>query len=147
MSPASYRAAPPRVGMAPLYVSPTGACKLVPMTITVWANDRCSKSRGAEAILQERGVTYDRIPYLEQAPTRQELERVLGLLGTDDPRVLVRDGEPEYAELGLADADRDTLLTALSEHPALLQRPVGIRVDGAVVARPAEKVLELLDED
>ena len=115
------------------------------MTITVWANDRCSKSRGAEALLQERGVPYERIPYLEQAPSRAELERVLGLLGTDDPRVLIRDGEPEYGELGLADADRDRLLDALSEHPALLQRPVVIRGDRAVVARPAEKVLDLLD--
>ena len=116
------------------------------MDITVWANDRCSKSRGAEALLQERGIAYERIPYLEQAPSRAELERVLSLLGTDDPRVLVRTGEPEYAELGLADAGRDRLLDALSEHPALLQRPVVIRGDRAVVARPAEKVLELLDQ-
>jgi arsenate reductase len=114
--------------------------------ITVWANDRCSKSRGAEAILQERGVDYTRVAYLEQAPTRAELERVLQLLGSDDPRVLVRAGEPEYAELGLADADDDALLDALSTHPSLLQRPVVIRGDRAVVARPAEKVLELLDE-
>ncbi|MBK5306442.1 MAG: arsenate reductase (glutaredoxin) [Frankiaceae bacterium] len=113
--------------------------------ITVWANDRCSKSRGAEAILKERGVDYLRIPYLEQAPSRAELERVLQLLGTDDPRVLVRDGEPEYRELGLADASRDELLDALTQHPSLLQRPVVIRGDRAVVARPAEKVLELLD--
>ena len=113
--------------------------------ITVWANDRCSKSRGAEAILQERGVDYLRIPYLEDTPTRVELERVLKLLGTDDPRVLVREGEPEYAELRLADAGRDELLDALTQHPSLLQRPVVIRGDRAVVARPAEKVLELLD--
>jgi arsenate reductase len=113
--------------------------------ITVWANDRCSKSRGAEAILKERGVDYVRIPYLEEAPTRAELERVLRLLGTDDPRVLIRDGEPEYAELGLADASDDDLLDALATHPSLLQRPVIIRGDRAVVARPAEKVLELLD--
>ena len=113
--------------------------------ITVWANDRCSKSRGAEAILQERGVDYLRIPYLEDTPTREELERVLSLLGTDDPRVLVRDGEPEYAELGLQDADRNELLDALTKHPSLLQRPVVIRGERAVVARPAEKVLELLD--
>jgi arsenate reductase len=113
--------------------------------ITVWANDRCSKSRGAEALLQERGVEYERIPYLEQAPTRQELERVLRLLGTDDPAVLIRTGEPEYAELGLATADHDQLLAALVQHPSLLQRPVVIRGDRAVVARPAEKVLELLD--
>ena len=113
--------------------------------ITVWANDRCSKSRGAEALLQERGITYERIPYLEQAPSRAELERVLALLGTEDPRALVREGEPEYAELGLADADRDAVLNALAEHPSLLQRPVVIRGDRAVVARPAEKVLDLLD--
>jgi arsenate reductase len=113
--------------------------------ITVWANDRCSKSRGAEAILQERGISYERIAYLEQAPTREDLERVLALLGTDDPAVLVRESEPEYAELQLAGADRDRLLQALSTHPALLQRPVVIRGDRAVVARPAERVLELLD--
>jgi len=113
--------------------------------ITVWANDRCSKSRGAEAILQERGVPYERIPCLEQAPTRSELQRVLQLLGADDPRVLLRDTAPEYAELGLADANREQLLDALASHPALLQRPVVIRGSRAVVARPAEKVLELLD--
>jgi arsenate reductase len=113
--------------------------------ITVWANDRCSKSRGAEAILQERGVDYVRIPYLEDAPSRADLERVLRLLGTDDPRVLIRAGEPEYAELGLAGATDDELLEALATHPGLLQRPVIIRGDRAVVARPAEKVLELLD--
>ncbi|MCW2571377.1 MAG: arsenate reductase [Frankiales bacterium] len=121
--------------------------KLVTMSedITVWANDRCSKSRGAEALLQERGVDYLRIPYLEQAPSRGEIERVLALLGTDDPRILIRDGEPEYAELGLATASRDELLDALSRHPSLLQRPVVIRGNRAVVARPAEKVLDLLD--
>ena len=113
--------------------------------ITVWANDRCSKSRGAEAILQERGVDYLRIPYLEETPGREELERVLTLLGTDDPRVLVREGEPEYAELGLKDAGREELLDALTKHPSLLQRPVVIRGERAVVARPAEKVLELLE--
>jgi arsenate reductase len=113
--------------------------------ITVWANDRCSKSRGAEALLQERGVDYVRIPYLEQAPSREELERVLVLLGTDDPAVLVRTSEPEYAELELSRATRDELLDALSSHPSLLQRPVVIRGDRAVVARPAEKVLDLLD--
>lgn len=113
--------------------------------ITLWANDRCSKSRGAEAILRERGIDYLRIPYLEQAPSRAELERVLQLLGNDDPRVLIRDGEPEYAELGLQNANRNQLLDALAEHPGLLQRPVVIRGDRAVVARPAEKVLDLLD--
>src|SRR3954451_3194547 len=145
MSPASYRAAPPRVGVHSIRVRSRGRQTPSMSEITVWANNQCSKSRGAEALLQERGIDYERIPYLEQAPSRQELERVLSLLGTDDPRVLIRDNEAEYADLGLATADRDELLDALSQHPSLLQRPVVIRGDRAVVARPAEKVLELLD--
>ncbi|MCW2723283.1 MAG: arsenate reductase [Frankiales bacterium] len=113
--------------------------------ITVWANNHCSKSRGAEALLQERGLTYERIPYLQQPPSRDELKRVLRLLGTDDPAVLVRTTEPQYAELSLAGADREAVLDALAAHPVLLQRPVVIYGDRAVVARPPEKVLELLD--
>src|SRR5947209_10424075 len=121
MSPASYRAAPPRVGEHSLPVPFAGRqTRDMSADITVWANDRCSKSRGAEAILQQRGVDYLRIPYLEDSPSRDELERVLALLDTDDPRVLVRDGEPEYAELGLQDAGRDELLDALTKHPSLL---------------------------
>src|SRR3954462_14567235 len=113
MSPASYRAAPPRVGDHSVRVRfRAGQTRAMSDEITVWANDRCSKSRGAESILQDRGVDYLRIPYLEQAPTREELERVLSLLGTDDPRVLIREGEPEYTELQLATADREQLLDA-----------------------------------
>jgi arsenate reductase len=111
---------------------------------TIWANDRCSKSRGAEQLLAEAGVTPARIVYLETPPSRAELEDVLAKLGTDDPRVLVRTGEPEYAELALADADRDALLDALTQHPRLIERPVVIRGDRAVIARPPERVLELL---
>ena len=113
--------------------------------VTLWANPRCSKSRGAEALLAERGVEVERVLYLVEPPSRDEIERVLGLLGTDDPRVLVRTGEDAYRELGLADADRDAVLDALAAHPELIERPVVIRGDRAVVARPPERVLELLD--
>ena len=111
---------------------------------TIWANDRCSKSRGAEQVLAEHGIAPTRVLYLETPPSRAELEAVLAKLGTDDPRVLVRTGEPEYA--GLEDADRDRLLDALTEHPSLIERPVVVRGDRAVVARPPERVLELLDQ-
>ncbi|MCW2666564.1 MAG: arsenate reductase [Frankiales bacterium] len=114
--------------------------------LTLWTNPRCSKSRAAEALLAERGITPNTVRYLDTPPSRAELERVLGLLGTDDARVLVRTGEPEYAELGLATADRDRLLDALAAHPRLIERPVAMRGDRAVVARPPERVLELLDE-
>ncbi|HLF40119.1 MAG TPA: arsenate reductase (glutaredoxin) [Acidimicrobiia bacterium] len=114
--------------------------------MTVWFNPRCSKCRTTEGILAERGVEADYVRYLESAPTREELERVLALLGTDDPRAIVRTGEPVYSELGLAAAGRDALLDALTEHPILIERPIVIRGSRAVIGRPPERVLELLDD-
>ncbi len=110
---------------------------------TIWANDRCSKSRGAEQLLAEKGITPAKVRYLDEPPSRAQLEDVLTKLGTDDPRVLVRTGEPEYA--GLEEAEREQLLDALTRHPRLIERPVVIRGDRAVVARPPERALELLD--
>ncbi|MGH8991949.1 MAG: arsenate reductase family protein [Acidimicrobiia bacterium] len=114
--------------------------------VTVWFNPHCSKCRTAQGILAERGVEADYVRYLDQAPNRADLERVLALLGTDDPLAITRTGEAVYAELGLAGADRDTLLDALASHPVLIERPIAIRGDRAVVARPPERVLELLDD-
>ncbi len=116
------------------------------MDTSVYFNPACSNCRTAQALLQERGVEADYVRYLEQAPERSELERVLGLLGTDDPRQMIRTKEPVYAELGLADAGRDQLLDAMVAHPVLIQRPIVIRGDRAVIARPPERLLELLDE-
>ncbi|MGH9000546.1 MAG: hypothetical protein ACRDY7_14295 [Acidimicrobiia bacterium] len=76
-------------------------------TLTVWFNPKCSKCRTAQGILAERGVDATYVRYLEAAPSRAELERVLALLGSDDPRVMMRTGEPLYRELNLADAGRD----------------------------------------
>lgn len=112
--------------------------------VEIWHNPRCSKSRGARALLEERGVDFREVRYLDQAPTREDLERVLTLLGTADPRELIRASEPLYRELGLADADRDALLDAMAAHPRLIERPVVIRGDRAVIGRPPERVLDLL---
>jgi arsenate reductase (glutaredoxin) len=114
--------------------------------LTVWFNPHCSKCRTAHGLLAERGVEADYVRYLDDAPTRSDLERVLTLLGTDDPRAITRTGEALYEELGLAGADRDALLDALAAHPVLIERPIAIRGDRAVVARPPERVLELLDD-
>jgi arsenate reductase len=116
------------------------------MDTTVWFNPSCSNCRTAQGILQERGVDADYVRYLDTAPGRDELERVLAMLGTDDPRAIVREKEPEYEELGLASAGRDELLDAMAAHPVLIQRPIVIRGGRAVVARPPERVLELLDD-
>lgn len=78
-------------------------------------------------------------------PTRVELEELLDLLGVGDPREVVRDTEHLYRELDLADADRDELLDAIATHPILLQRPLVVRGERAVIGRPPERVAELLD--
>lgn len=110
----------------------------------VWHNPRCSKSRGALELLAEHGIEPEVVRYLDTAPTRAELEDVLVKLGTDDPRAIVRTGEARYRELGLADADRDTLLDALAANPVLIERPIVVLGGRAVIGRPPEKVLDLL---
>ena len=113
---------------------------------TIYFNPRCSKCRGAKAILDEQGVATEVVQYLVEAPARAELERLMGLLGIDDPREMMRTGEPVYGELGLAGAGRDELLDAIAAHPILLERPIVVRGDRAVIGRPPERVLELLGE-
>jgi arsenate reductase len=114
---------------------------------TFYFNPACSKCRTVSGILAEREVEAEVVEYLEAPPDRAALERLLGLLGTDDPSVIVRRDEPAFTELGLEGAGRDALLDAVAAHPELLQRPIVVIGDRAVVARPPERVLELLDPD
>lgn len=109
-------------------------------------NPSCSKCRTAKAILEEEGLEVDYIRYLEQTPSRDQLEMVLALLGTDDPRKITRTGESVYRELNLESADRDTLLNAMVDNPILIERPIVIRGNKAVVGRPPERVLELFGD-
>lgn len=113
-------------------------------TTTVWFNPACSKCRTVQGILGERGVAADYVRYLDDAPGRADLEEVMALLGIDDPRAMMRTGEAVYAELGLAEAGPDALLAAMATHPVLIERPIVVRGGRAVIARPAEKVLDLL---
>jgi arsenate reductase len=115
------------------------------MDMSVYFNPSCSKCRTAQAILSERGVDARYVEYLERAPSRHELERVMALLGFDDPRRMMRTGEPVYGELGLQRASRDELLDAMTRHPILIERPIVILDDRAIIARPPERVLELLE--
>jgi arsenate reductase (glutaredoxin) len=114
--------------------------------VTIWHNARCSKSRGACALLDEHGVDATVVRYLDDPPTRAEIERVMGLLGVDDPREMMRTGEAVYRELGLAKADGEALLDAMVAHPILIERPIVVRGDRAVIARPPERLLDLLGD-
>jgi arsenate reductase len=117
------------------------------MDVSVYFNPDCSNCQTAEGILRERGIDAAYVRYLEQAPTREQLEDVMSKLGTDEPRDMIRTKEPEYDELGLARASRDELLDAMVAHPILIQRPIVIKGDRAVIARPPQRLLSLLDEE
>lgn len=110
----------------------------------LWFNPSCSKCRTADGILHEHGVDAEQVRYLDRAPTVDELRDLMAKLGVDDPRAMMRTGEAVYAELGLADVHGDALLTAIHEHPILLERPIFVRGGKAVIARPPERLLELL---
>jgi arsenate reductase len=114
--------------------------------MTIWHNPRCSKSRAALALLKEHGVEPTVVRYLDDAPTRAQLVDLLQRLGTDDPRSITRTGEKLYRELRLIEVDADVLLDALVANPILIERPIALLGDRAVVGRPPEKVLELLDQ-
>jgi arsenate reductase len=117
----------------------------MPDEVTMWFNPNCSKCRGARDLMDQRGVSCELVRYLEEAPSRDELQRVMGLLGIDDPRAMMRTGEAVYKGLGLAAASLDRLLDAMVEHPILIERPIVISSDRAVIGRPPERALELLE--
>jgi arsenate reductase len=84
------------------------------------------------------------VRYLETPPTVADLQRLMTMLAIDDPRQMMRTGEPVYAELGLENAKPDQLLEAVTTNPILLERPIFVVGDKAVIARPPERLLELL---
>jgi len=110
----------------------------------LYVNDECSKCRSALAILDEHAVEAEHVRYLEKPPTIADLQRLMTMLAIDDPRQMMRTGEAIYAELGLENATPGQLLEAVTTHPILLERPIFVVGDKAVIARPPERLLELL---
>lgn len=112
----------------------------------LYHNARCSKSRGALELLQARGIEPELVFYLDTPPDAAQLRELLAMLGVP-ARALLRTGEAEYAELGLSDPalGDEALVAAMAAHPRLIERPVFVHRGRAVIARPPERVLELLD--
>lgn len=113
--------------------------------VTIYHNPVCGKSRGALDILRERDVPHDVVLYLDTPPDRPTLERFLALLA-GPPADLVRK-DKRFKELGLDPAaytTREQVVTLLLAHPELMERPVVVRGERAVIARPSEKVAEVL---
>jgi len=113
--------------------------------ITIWHNPRCSKSRDSFKLLEESNVDATVVKYLENIPSKEDLKNILNLLGMGSAQELMRTKEDIYKELNLKDEDsEDVLLEAMIAHPKLIERPIVIKGDKAVIGRPIEKVIELL---
>ncbi len=111
----------------------------------IFHNPRCSKSRQTLALLQEHQIDPQIVLYLETPPTKSMLRQVLKKLGIS-PRQLLRVGEQAYKDLGLSDASlgNEAILDAMIKEPRLIERPIVIHGDRAVLGRPPENVLSLL---
>ncbi len=116
------------------------------MTVTIWHNPRCSKSRQTLQLIRDQRVEPTIIEYLKTPPSIEELEDVLGKLQME-PRELLRKKEAPYGELSLDDPSltRKLLIQAMVDNPVLIERPVVLRGNRAVLGRPPENVLELLE--
>jgi arsenate reductase len=113
------------------------------MTI-IWHNPKCSKSREALKLLEEKGGDIKVVKYLEETPSRGEIAALLQKLGIS-ARELMRTKEETYKELGLAKVeDEEKLIDALAEYPRLIERPILIEGNRALIGRPVEKVVEFL---
>ena len=115
------------------------------MTTTIWHNPRCSKSRRTLALLEGHGITPSVRLYLEEVPSADELADVISKLGIS-PWALLRRGEKVFKELGLSQQEDDEgIIEAMAQHPILIERPIVIHADAAVLGRPPENVLGLID--
>jgi len=115
------------------------------MTITIWHNPRCGKSRQTLELLKSKGIDPAIREYLKQPTSKAEVEKLIELVG-GDVKDLIRDGEPEFKKLGKKKADltRADVAKAIAAHPILLQRPVVVSGKRAALGRPPEAVLSLL---
>ncbi len=115
------------------------------MTVTIYHNPRCSKSRQTLQLLKDNNIEPQVVKYLETPPSREELEELLKMLGME-PRDLMRRKEKEYKALGLDDPglSREQLIDAMVAHPRLIERPIVVHKGRAAIGRPPENVLEIL---
>lgn len=111
---------------------------------TIYHNPRCSKSRQALALLEEAGVDHQVVKYLETPPDARALDQLLTKLALE-PSEVMRQGDDLFKDLGLKGKplSREEGVALLAKHPALLERPIVVKGDKAVVARPPERVREL----
>jgi arsenate reductase len=112
--------------------------------VTVWFMARCVACRQVQDIIELGQVHAEYVRYMVEPRTRAELEHVMGLLGTTDPRAIARTDQEKWQQAGLDDATDDEVFEALIANPIMLARPIVIRGDQAMIARPPSKVRDML---
>ena len=115
------------------------------MTVTIYHNPRCSKSRQTLELIQAKDISPIIIEYLKSDLSSSEIKHITQLLN-DNVRSIIRTTEPAYKNLNLGDdsLSEHTLINAIINHPELLQRPIVLSNNNAAIGRPPEKVLEIL---
>ena len=115
------------------------------MSVTIYHNPRCSKSRQTLEILKGHNIDVEIIEYLKTSPDAGTLKQILSYLEIP-ARELLRKGESAYKEAGLDDRNlsEDELIAAMVEHPILIERPVVVNNGKAAIGRPPESVLDIL---
>lgn len=115
------------------------------MSVSIYHNPRCSKSRQTLTLLQDKGVEPEIVLYLETPPDAATIRALVARLGLASARDLMRRGETVYKELGLKDVtDEDALIQAMADNPILIERPIVLNGDKARIGRPPEGVLEIV---
>lgn len=115
------------------------------MSVTIYHNPQCSKSRQTLALLQQRGIEPRVVEYLKTPPSAAELDAILNKLGIE-PRALLRTQEAAFEEAGLDDAKltRQQLIARMVAHPSVIERPIVVTEGRAAIGRPPENVLAIL---
>lgn len=116
------------------------------MSVTIYHNPRCSKSRQTLALLEEKGIAPEIVKYLEQTPNVEQLKTLLSQLGYASARDMMRTKEALYKELSLGEAGvtEAQLFEAMAANPKLIERPIVVKGDKAAMGRPPEQVLDIL---
>ncbi len=115
------------------------------MSVVIYHNPRCSKSRQTLALIEEKGVVPEVIKYLDTPPDAETLKSLIQMLGYSSARELMRTKEDLYKDLNLADeTSEDALISAMVANPKLIERPVVVNNSKAAMGRPPEAVLDIL---
>ena len=116
------------------------------MSVTIYHNPRCSKSRQTLALLEEKGISPNIVKYLDDTPSAEQIQTLLSQLGYTSARDMMRTKEALYKELELGNADvtEQQLIDAMAANPKLIERPIVVNGDRAAMGRPPEQVLNIL---